>query len=172
MLCVQAALRNLPCLLEKMRDMVLFCAVLFVRDVLVLLTGGNMVIMSYLSSEYLEILTKCCLVTSSKQILMIVRLKDERNERGMLRSSLSGTSGPCFVEARELHIYLPSPSMPGAHWLSQGAVCDQQHICYSSWICPHLGLCAVLGGGDGDQGQLRSDAGETGQSKLVHPGRL
>lgn len=58
LLCVQAALRNLPCLFEEIRDMVLFCIVLFVQDVLALLAGGKMIIMSYLSSEYLEILTK------------------------------------------------------------------------------------------------------------------
>lgn len=75
-------------------------------------------------------------------MLEIVRHKDERNEMGMLRSSLSGISGPCFIEARELHIYLTSPSLPGAHWLSQGAVCDQQHIWVQQLDLPMLGaLC-------------------------------
>lgn len=82
-------------------------------------------------------------------MLVILRLKDERNKMGMLRSSLSGIIGPCFLEAGELRIYLPSPNLPGAHWLSQGAVCDQQHIWVQQLDLPCLGPRAAPGGGDG-----------------------
>ena len=55
---------------------------LFVQDILILI-GDNMVITSYLSSEYLKVPYKNCISCNllATQMLVIFWLKDDKNER-------------------------------------------------------------------------------------------